>query len=42
VIKGHGEDKIPDGRIDVTPENLEAYRKGISNPIYSSKYVDNE
>jgi beta-mannanase len=41
VIKGHGEDKIPDGRIDVTPENLEAYRKGVSNPIYLDKYKDN-
>jgi beta-mannanase len=38
VIKGHGEDDVPDGRIDVTPENLKAYREGIANPVYSSIY----
>lgn len=39
VIKGHGEDEVPDGRIDVTPENLQAYREGISNPVYKDKYL---
>jgi hypothetical protein len=30
-----------DRRINSTPQNLAAYREGISNPAYSSKYFDN-
>jgi beta-mannanase len=42
VIKGHGEDKIPDGRIDVTPENQKAYQEGVKDKnIYLDKYTDN-
>lgn len=39
VIAGHSsDDKIGDGRIDITSEMTEAYRKGISNPVYKSEY----
>lgn len=38
VIAGHSEDYIPDGRIDVTPENLKAFREGAANPAYRSSY----
>src|SRR5215831_6403727 len=37
IIPGHSEDEIGDGRIDVTPEMLKAYREGIANPVYTSK-----
>lgn len=36
IVKGHNEDKVPDGRIDASFENLMAYREGISNSIYTS------
>ena len=39
VVKNHPEDNVPDGRIDVTPENLKAYREGISNPVYTTEYL---
>jgi hypothetical protein len=39
VIKGHGEDKIPDGRIDVTPENQKAYQEGIASDVYKNEYI---
>src|SRR5215831_535860 len=30
-----------DRRINSAPQNLAAYREGIANPVYSSKYYDN-
>lgn len=30
-----------DRRINSTPQNLAAYRDGIANPVYSSRYYDN-
>jgi hypothetical protein len=40
VVPGHPEDKVPDGRINVTPQNLQAYRQGIANQAYVSTYHD--
>lgn len=39
VVPGHSEDKIGDGRIDITPEMLEAYKKGVTNPVYTDKFL---
>ena len=40
VVPGHPEDLVPDGRINVTPQNLQAYRQGIANQVYLSTYHD--
>ena len=40
VVPGHPEDEVPDGRINVTPQNLQAYRQGIANQVYVSAYHD--
>jgi hypothetical protein len=40
VVPGHPEDNVPDGRINVTSQNLQAYRQGISNQVYLSTYHD--
>ncbi|HZA08309.1 MAG TPA: Ig-like domain-containing protein, partial [Nitrososphaeraceae archaeon] len=40
VVPGHPEDNVPDGRINVTPQNLQAYRQGIANQVYVSTYHD--
>lgn len=40
VIKGHGEDDVPDSTFENNPEFLKAYREGVKNPIYKDKYTD--
>jgi hypothetical protein len=38
VIKGHGEDDVPDSTFENNPEFLKAYRDGVKNPVYKEKY----
>ena len=38
VVPGHPEDNVPDGRINVNPQNLQAYRQGIASQVYLSTY----
>ena len=40
VVPGHPEDNVPDGRINVNPQNLQAYRQGIASQVYLSTYHD--
>lgn len=39
IVPGHKEDAIGNGMIDVTPQMLDAYVKGISNPVYTDRYL---